>query len=525
MHSLPALWIVGRRGWLPLAPGAVRLLFASFAGTASADQWKTGLICDPSLVGWMLANPEHGHRLRSARSLEALVRDAMQCDWTQEFSPADPSGLDRSPAFAENQPPTWDASEFASQVAQSAPESDAKPLVTFGLARSLTLVRRWLKIEGDLDAASGQETIGWMDAVWPVSRAALPTESGGQHGSDDSTTAPHANERTRAVSVDQEQVFEYWLGADTGLASLLPSLAGRLARAQTVQQQFHRELEHAKISALKELAYGASHEINNPLANISSRAQTLLSTERDPVRQKTLAAIVRQAFRAHEMIADMMLFAHPPQLEYSQFCLDELVTQVMDELADDSRRQQTQVRSTTRLTGESLQITADRVQVGLAIKALIRNALEAIGDEGNVWIETGAFSGEGTDATPPLLPTNRMIQIAVSDDGPGMTQTVRQHLFEPFYSGREAGRGLGFGMSKVWRIAEQHGGSVAVQSGTPSPAHAPDSDANANPIAAFQTCIRLILPVDPAKNQLAASSIDPSITRDHLADTCAGVDK
>src|SRR5438309_9187168 len=77
-------------------------------------------------------------------------------------------------------------------------------------------------------------------------------------------------------------------------------------------RDFDSALESAKLQALYNFAYGLSHEINNPLANIATRAQTLLLDEKDPERRRKLATIVQQAFRAHEMIADLMLFARPP---------------------------------------------------------------------------------------------------------------------------------------------------------------------------------------------------------------------
>ncbi len=76
---------------------------------------------------------------------------------------------------------------------------------------------------------------------------------------------------------------------------------------------FERRLEEEKLAALVELAYGASHEINNPLANIATRAQVLLREEPHPERRRMLSAIHAQAMRAHEMIADLMLFARPPR--------------------------------------------------------------------------------------------------------------------------------------------------------------------------------------------------------------------
>ena len=52
----------------------------------------------------------------------------------------------------------------------------------------------------------------------------------------------------------------------------------------------------------------------------------------------------------------------------------------------------------------------------------------------------------------------------IADNGPGMDQNVLRHLFDPFFSGREAGRGLGFGLSKAWRIVTAHGGRLLVDS-------------------------------------------------------------
>ncbi len=90
-------------------------------------------------------------------------------------------------------------------------------------------------------------------------------------------------------------------------------LTAKLARLQELETEFNAAVERAKITAVYNLAYGLSHEFNNPLANISSRAQALLADEKDPERRRKLAAINAQAFRAHEMIADLMLFAKPPR--------------------------------------------------------------------------------------------------------------------------------------------------------------------------------------------------------------------
>src|SRR5439155_1440178 len=85
---------------------------------------------------------------------------------------------------------------------------------------------------------------------------------------------------------------------------------------------------------LAELAAGAGHEINNPLAVISGNAQRLLRTEPDPERGEALRAVVRQTQRIAGILRDLMQFARPPKAEPRAFPVSELVQGVRDDLAD-----------------------------------------------------------------------------------------------------------------------------------------------------------------------------------------------
>jgi signal transduction histidine kinase len=242
---------------------------------------------------------------------------------------------------------------------------------------------------------------------------------------------------------------------ESGLAGIVPTILARLARLDQLEKDFHSTLETEKLESLRELAYGASHEINNPLANISTRAQTLLREESDPERRRKLATINSQAFRAHEMIADMMLFVKPPDLSPATWNLGEMVEEVIAELAALAHDQGTQVTWTPASSVPT--VFGDRVQLAVALRCLCVNALEAVGADGI--IEIRARQTESADAT-----REPWVELQVHDTGPGIPAEHRRHMFDPFYSGREAGRGLGLGLSKCWRIVTLHGGRIDVES-------------------------------------------------------------
>jgi len=252
-----------------------------------------------------------------------------------------------------------------------------------------------------------------------------------------------------------DQVRLRWQAQWPPLGKCWPRLWLCLARQRELESSFQECLEREKLAALKELAYGASHEINNPLTNISTRAQTLLRDEPDPERRRKLATINSQAFRAHEMISDLMLFARPPELQLSQVDLNPLVAQLVDELRPRAAAQQTDLG--WQPSAEPIPILADPVQLSVAIVALAHNALEALGHGGRVDLVTRLdAAGQSVGET--------WAEVLLRDSGPGLDPRARRHLFDPFFSGREAGRGLGFGASKAWRIVTRHGGRIVVHS-------------------------------------------------------------
>ena len=216
------------------------------------------------------------------------------------------------------------------------------------------------------------------------------------------------------------------------------------------------DLEQQKLNALAEFAAGAGHEINNPLAIIGGRAQLLLREIEHPEHRRQLGVIVAQVKRAYEMIADIRFFARPPMPEWIPFNMcDEFFTLVEEQLplmaeAGVSFHLDIAVVDDPRVDDPMLDnpmVESDPVLLHVAASVLCTNAREAVQlTGGNVWL--------------CLCRKENVWEISVQDDGPGVSEETRSLIFDPYYSGREAGRGLGFGLPKAWRIMQLLGGSI-----------------------------------------------------------------
>ncbi|NND99537.1 MAG: HAMP domain-containing histidine kinase [Pirellulaceae bacterium] len=239
------------------------------------------------------------------------------------------------------------------------------------------------------------------------------------------------------------------IAAESG-DSMLQKLARMMQRQRSLEQSFDDRLHKSKLGALKQLAYGLSHEINNPLANISTRAQQLQRGEDDPTRQAVLQRIVDQVYRAHEMIADLMFYAHPPAPDAQVADLNVILDQVTAGFREEADRQAIRLEVDFH-DGEAAEAKVDATMIGEAIRALVRNSIDAIGCEGTIVVS--------------LVRQEERWLIHVADSGPGLSHLARQHAFDPYYSGREAGRGLGLGLCRAYRIAKLHTGDVTLAGG------------------------------------------------------------
>ena len=119
-------------------------------------------------------------------------------------------------------------------------------------------------------------------------------------------------------------------------AALLAELATRLDRLAELEERFDDAVETAKLDAMRGAGLRRQPRVEQSVGEHFGPRQTLLQEEKDPERRRRLAAINSQAFRAHEMIADLMLFARPPHLELRAVNLVELLDDLARRLTEEA---------------------------------------------------------------------------------------------------------------------------------------------------------------------------------------------
>jgi len=407
------------------------------------------LTADPPLVLWAVCQAGRRDEFQprsvgeAARWLGEHALDVLQWD-AERDGPFDASEEPRAEQYADLVAARLEVADMAALLAASDGQSATEQAYLAGLVHDPL---QWLTVsEGEGCRSAGDYLPEWLPGVGQTPAAgrvaeAMAVLAGKAQGA--STDLDVDACRRRAVAGRRS-----WLEAVSGPGRRLPALTARLARLRQLEGRFHETLEAAKLAAVAELAAGAGHEINNPLAIIGGRTQLFLQEETDPERRRELALMNAQVRRAHEMIADMRLFARPPRPEPETIDLVELVDSVITALTPQAAGRATSLAR----TGEDgpLEIEVDPAQLQVALRAMCRNSLEAIGHGGHIEVSLAASGGD--------------VQICVSDDGPGILPEHRRHLFDPFYSARQAGRGLGLGLSKCWRIVTNHGGRIEVAS-------------------------------------------------------------
>lgn len=232
---------------------------------------------------------------------------------------------------------------------------------------------------------------------------------------------------------------------------------------QQVKIQASQVVRSEQLASVGFLAAGVSHEINNPLASIAlcsesleGRLQELLAAvdaehaDDVQVARNYLQMIQREAFRCKQITEKLLDFARRGDSQRSNVELRELTTGVIEMVQHLGRYQDRQL---TLTDGAPVIASVNPQEIKQVVLNLVTNALESL--------ESGGA------ATVTIARRGDQAAIVVEDNGCGMNEEVRKHLFEPFFTRRRTGGGTGLGLSITHRIIEEHGGRIEADSEGP----------------------------------------------------------
>ena len=210
-----------------------------------------------------------------------------------------------------------------------------------------------------------------------------------------------------------------------------------------------RLTEAERLAAAGELAASVAHEIRNPLAAIVN-ATTLLGVEETLTgeeRAHTLGVVKKEARRLNRILSDFLSFARPREPKRLVGDIREIVDQVVALIRDDASRAR-DVEISVRVDPEVSPFAFDADQITQVVWNIALNGVEAMDGSGRLGITVGLREGQ--------------VAIDISDTGRGMPAEERRRVFEPFYSRKPAGTGLGLTIAR--RIVATHGGRIEIES-------------------------------------------------------------
>ncbi len=202
---------------------------------------------------------------------------------------------------------------------------------------------------------------------------------------------------------------------------------------------------------LAELAAGAAHELNNPLAVISGRSQLLNNSETDDSKREILNLISQKAEEATNMVSDLMSFSEPARPRPETVSPLVLLNNAIGLITDKHKTAQAQIQLEN--IDNLSDVNVDIKQMGIALSNIISNALESY-DAGD-----GKLRIIGT-----LMPNLDLVRVEIIDSGCGMSSEVLQKSAMPFYSAKPAGRQRGMGLAIADRLIKLNNCSINIAS-------------------------------------------------------------
>jgi PAS domain S-box-containing protein len=208
----------------------------------------------------------------------------------------------------------------------------------------------------------------------------------------------------------------------------------------------------AKLATMGELASSIAHELNNPLATVSLRIESLTAqTPEDDKRRRELEIIGQEVERMGNLVTNLLQFSRRSQKQISTVDVREEIEKTLELIHYHFRKSNIQV--SREFAPEVPGILADRQQLRQLFLNLFTNANDAMPQGGTLTIRVAA------------QPEEKKIFIEIADTGIGIPPEILPKVMEPFYTTKPEGKGTGLGLAICRRVAQEHGGTLDITSG------------------------------------------------------------
>lgn len=236
-------------------------------------------------------------------------------------------------------------------------------------------------------------------------------------------------------------------------AEIRARIAAHLRTKRLVDER-HRLEEHLrereKLSALGLVASGVAHDLNNPLAVISGRAQLMLRDANGPAAEDHLREILGAVDRCRRIVGDLLGFVRRQPADRTQVDVTEVVRGTLALRESDLRL--AGVRVTLNAAAHLPHVAADPHQLQQVFLNIVINAQQALRDAGSA-LDVAVGVEEG------------VVVAGFRNDGPPISAEALPRIFDPFFTTKSAAEGTGLGLAVARRIVEEHGGEMRVESG------------------------------------------------------------
>ena len=270
----------------------------------------------------------------------------------------------------------------------------------------------------------------------------------------------------------QYEVQHHLLERETSAALLEGLVRERTSQLEQANEQLRQQIterrqaeaalqQAQKMEVIGQMTGGIAHDFNNLLTGVLGNLELATRRCADESLLRYLKGATHAAKRGAKITSQLLAISRTQQLQTESINLNSIVSRMGDLLFQTIGAT---ARIETRLESNLWQATADPSQIESVILNLALNARDAMPSGGQLTLSTANVPHEDRNKPAELAPGD-YVALRVSDTGTGMTDQVLKKAFEPFFTTKAVGNGTGLGLSQVYGIAKQTGGSVSIATG------------------------------------------------------------